>query len=72
MWICPRCGREFKRTNQGHYCGKAPKTVLEYIDTQPIETHSHLKEMMNAIKKQRSLCKMNVYYGSMPYYEKRR
>lgn len=23
MWVCPKCGREFKRINQGHYCGKA-------------------------------------------------
>ena len=46
MWICPQCQRAFKRTNQGHYCGKAPETVLEYINSQPLETHSHLMEMM--------------------------
>ena len=69
MWICPRCGREFKRTNQGHYCGKAPKTVLEYIDTQPIETHSHLKEMMNAIKNSVPCVNERILW-SMPYYEK--
>ena len=21
MWKCPKCGREFKNTNQEHYCG---------------------------------------------------
>ena len=31
MWICPKCGKELKRTNQGHYCGKSPETVLELI-----------------------------------------
>ena len=46
MWICPKCGREFKRINQGHYCGKSPKTVIEYIDSQPKETRTHLPEMM--------------------------
>lgn len=46
MWICPKCGRDFKRINQGHYCGKSPKTVIEYIDSQPIETRTHLTEMM--------------------------
>ena len=34
MWICPNCGREFKRSNQSHYCGKAPVTVDEYIARQ--------------------------------------
>ena len=22
MWKCPKCGRSFKKENQGHYCGK--------------------------------------------------
>ena len=34
MWTCPNCKREFKRTNQSHYCGKAPATVDEYIMRQ--------------------------------------
>ena len=50
MWICPKCKREFKRVNQSHYCGKAPKTVLEYIDLQPMETRTHLTEMMIVLK----------------------
>ena len=42
MWICPKCGREFKRTNQGHYCGKAPETVEEYIAQQTPEAQAHV------------------------------
>ena len=69
MWICPQCQRVFKRTNQGHYCGKAPETVLEYIDSQPLETHSHLMEMM--ITLQNSVpCIQERILWSMPYYEK--
>jgi len=34
MWICPKCKREFKNINQGHYCGKAPETVDEYVESQ--------------------------------------
>lgn len=37
MWTCPKCGREFKRTNQGHYCGKVPENVDEYIELQITE-----------------------------------
>ena len=68
MWICPKCGREFKRTNQGHYCGKAPETVLEYIASQPLETHSHLTEMMTTIVFR---VQMNVYYGVCLFMKKR-
>ncbi len=34
MWVCPKCGREFQRNNQGHFCGQPPKTVDEYIARQ--------------------------------------
>ena len=69
MWKCPKCGRVFKRTNQGHYCGKAPETVAEYIDSQPREAHSHVTEMANILKN----CVPGVnerILWSMPYYEK--
>lgn len=69
MWKCPKCGREFKRTNQGHYCGKAPETVLEYIDLQPSETHAHLTEMMTIVKNSVPNAKECILW-SMPYYEK--
>ena len=69
MWICPQCQRAFKRTNQRHYCGKAPETVLEYINSQPLETHSHLINMM--ITLQNSVpCIQERILWSMPYYEK--
>lgn len=49
MWTCPKCGRTFKRTNQGHYCGNAPASVEEYIESQPLETRAHMHEIRNAI-----------------------
>lgn len=70
MWICPKCGREFKRTNQGHYCGKAPETVLEYIDSCPIETRAHLTDMMTLLKKSVPNVTERILW-SMPYYEKK-
>lgn len=69
MWICPKCGREFKRTDQDHYCGKAPETVLEYIDLQPSEAYSHLTELMSAIRD--SVPDAHEFISwSMPYYKK--
>ena len=29
MWKCPKCGREFKKKGQSHYCGEKPKTIQE-------------------------------------------
>lgn len=69
MWVCPKCGREFKRTNQGHYCGKAPETVAEYIEAQSPKAHSHLTKIAGTIRS----CAENVreYISwSMPTYEK--
>lgn len=33
MWTCPKCGREFKKQNQDHYCGKAPKNGPEDLQS---------------------------------------
>ena len=42
MWKCPKCGREFKNTNQDHYCGEKPKTIEEYILRQDGEKQADL------------------------------
>ena len=33
MWKCPKCGREFSRQGQDHYCVK-PETIDAYIEAQ--------------------------------------
>ena len=27
MWTCPKCGRQFSRQNQDHYCGKGRNLI---------------------------------------------
>ena len=49
MWTCPKCGRKFKRTNQDHYCGKAPASIDEYIQRQDIAIQPVLISLRNAI-----------------------
>ena len=69
MWTCPKCGRAFKRTNQGHYCGKAPETIDEYIASQPDEARKHLTELRKVIHS----CVPDVrewIAWSMPYFGK--
>ncbi|MDO4298010.1 MAG: DUF1801 domain-containing protein [Lachnospiraceae bacterium] len=50
MWTCPKCGRTFKKQNQGHYCGKAPETIDEYIAAQPETAQQYLNEVRNIIR----------------------
>lgn len=69
MWTCPKCGRAFKRTNQGHYCGKAPETVSEYIALQPAEIRPCLEEMRMIIQNSVPCVNERILW-SMPYYEK--
>lgn len=69
MWTCPKCGRVFQRANQGHYCGKAPETVLEYIASQPSEAQPHLRQMRMTLLNSLPCINERILW-SMPYYEK--
>jgi uncharacterized protein YdhG (YjbR/CyaY superfamily) len=48
MWQCPKCGREFKNTNQDHYCERI-ETIDEYIAAQPVEVQQLLREVRETI-----------------------
>lgn len=50
MWTCPKCGREFRRTNQGHYCGRAPATAAEYLAAQHPAARPHLEGVVRAVR----------------------
>ena len=43
MWKCPKCGREFKKKEQSHYCGEKPKTIDEYILSQDTDKQEDLR-----------------------------
>ena len=49
MWKCPKCGREFARQAQQHYCEK-PKTIDEYIDAQAEAVRPRLREVRAIIR----------------------
>ncbi|MCL2382087.1 MAG: DUF1801 domain-containing protein [Treponema sp.] len=49
MWQCPKCGRDFKNTNQNHYCGKTG-TIDEYIAGQPAEVQPILRQVRAVIR----------------------
>ena len=49
MWKCPKCGREFSRQNQDHYCVK-PETVDAYIPMQDAAVQPRLREVRDLLR----------------------
>ena len=49
MWQCPKCGKEFTKNQQEHYC-KKNETIDEYIEAQPEEIRPILKKIRKTIK----------------------
>ena len=49
MWVCPKCGRAFSNTNQGHYCGGA-EGVDQYIAAQAEDVQPVLRGIREVIR----------------------
>ena len=69
MWKCPKCGRSFKNENQSHYCGKAPKTVDEYILAQDEGIRDQLLSIRSVLKSELPDATEKISW-SMPTYWK--
>ena len=69
MWKCPKCGKEFKNTNQSHYCGEKPKTIEEYILCQDKEKQSDLFLIHQTLKQALPEAEERISW-SMPTYWK--
>ena len=48
-WKCPKCGREFAKQDQQHFCVK-PKTVDEYIELQAESVQPKLREIRGILQ----------------------
>ncbi len=49
-WKCPKCGREFSKKDQDHYCIK-PQTIDEYIAAQEESIRPRLEKLRSIIHK---------------------
>ena len=47
-WKCPKCGREFSKQNQDHYCIR-PQTIEEYIAAQDESVRPRLERLRDVI-----------------------
>lgn len=70
MWKCPRCGRDFARQDQQHYCEK-PKTIDEYIAAQDESVQPRLREIRALLRDAIPEAEERVSW-SMPTYWKGR
>ncbi len=70
MWICPKCGREFAKQNQDHYCLK-PQSIDEYIAIQDEKLQPRLREIREILKRALPEAKEKISW-SMPTYWKGR
>lgn len=69
MWKCPKCGKEFKNTNQSHYCGKKPETIEEYVMCQDPEKQADLFLIRQTLRKALPEAEERISW-SMPTYWK--
>ena len=69
-WKCPRCGREFSRQGQDHYCIR-PRTVEEYIAAQDEKLRPVLQELRAILQSALPEAEERISW-SMPTYWKGR
>ena len=69
-WKCPKCGKEFGRQNQDHYCIK-PQNIDEYISAQDETLQPKLNELRTVLQTALPEAEERISW-SMPTYWKGR
>jgi uncharacterized protein YdhG (YjbR/CyaY superfamily) len=69
-WTCPKCGREFAKLNQEHFCGEKPTTIEDYILAQPREIQPLLNLVRETLQKAIPDTEERISW-SMPTYWKK-
>lgn len=67
MWRCPTCGREFRNTNQQHFCSEPSKTIDSYIAAQPENVRPILNQIRDTLRKTLPNAEERISW-SMPTY----
>ena len=70
MWKCPKCGREFKKKEQSHYCGEKPRTIDEYILSQDADKQEELRHIRQILREALPEAEERISW-SMPTYWKK-
>lgn len=70
MWKCDKCGREFKNTDQDHYCGEKPKTIDDYISMQSEDVCSLLNQVRDTIREALPYAEERISWSMPTYWNK--
>lgn len=71
MWRCEKCGREFKKQNQSHFCGQPAKTIDEYIAEQPEIRQAYLNQIRNTLRAALPDASERISWTMPTYWNKR-
>lgn len=70
MWQCPKCGRNFKNTDQDHFCGEAPKTIDAYIDAQSEDVRPLLNQVRDTLRSALPNAQERISWSMPTYWSK--
>lgn len=71
MWQCSKCGREFQKDNQDHFCGEPVKTIDEYIAAQPEEVKIYLNQVRDTLRTVLPDAQERISWRMPTYWNKR-
>lgn len=63
MWKCTKCDREFKNTNQDHFCGEPSKTIDAYIAAQPENVRPIINQIRDKLRETLPDAKERISWG---------
>jgi len=69
MWTCPKCGRQFAKQDQQHYCTVKPKTIDDYIAMQDEDRQAELNVVREILRSALPEAQEKISW-SMPTYWK--
>jgi uncharacterized protein YdhG (YjbR/CyaY superfamily) len=70
VWQCPKCGREFERTNQDHFCNEPPKTIDAYIAAQAEDVRSLLSQVRDTLRAALPEAEERISWSMPTYWRK--
>ena len=70
MWRCPKCGREFEKRNQSHFCGEPVQTIDAYIAAQPESVQPLLNQVRDTLRAALPYAKGRISWSMPTYWHK--